>query len=392
MKYPERILAWIIVCGFAAIALVTGAPADSFAETATAGKTVSGSATVSNPAFDKRLTTYLRKRFFLPDPKQVELGPMSRSGIAGVFVREVGLTNDMGQSGKAQVFSDAAGDQVIIGRLYDLGTIRADHSFDDRLRQFFKQQFHLPHARDAEIGPATQSPIPGLLVRQVTLSNEHGQTAKAQVFSDAAGRQVILGQLLDITKDPWERVDLSKAHLADRPTMGPANAPVTIVEFADFECPYCAHAFSVLETMVNTTYKGKVRLIFKNFPLNSHPWAVRAAVAADCAGLQNPKAFWSFAREFYTRQGSITPQNLQSKVDKTARRLGLDTALLNVCMQNPASLQRVAQDESDGRALGVTSTPTFFVNGVRVVGLPDAKAFDFVMKSQLEAASKSALK
>ncbi len=376
----------------AVVALTLSAPGRLIAGSAALGSTISKPAAVSNPAFDKRLTAYLRKRFFLPDPRQIELGPIIRSGVAGMFVREVRVTNDAGQSGKAQVFSDAAGKQVVIGHLYDLGPAGAAHTFDGRLREFFQHKFHLPHAKDAEIGPAKESSIPGLFVRQVTLTNEHGQSAKAQVFSDAAGKQMIVGQLLDITKDPWERVDLSKAHLADRPVLGAANAPVTVVEFADFECPYCAHAFSVLETMVNTTYKGKIRLIFKNFPLNSHPWAVRAAVAADCARLQNPKAFWSFAREFYTRQGSITPQNLQSKVDKTAKRLGLDTTLLNVCMQNPASLQRVVQDESDGRALGVTSTPTFFVNGVRVVGLPDAKAFDFVMKSQIEEASKSARK
>ncbi len=392
MKHPERILAWITLCGLAVIALTIGLPARSLAETGTPSSTISKPAAVSNPAFDKRLAAYLRKRFFLPDPKQVELGPMGRSTIAGMFVRDVHLTNDTGQSGKAEVFSDAAGKRVIIGNLYDLSTVQAHHTFDGRLREFLQQKFHLPLAKDVEIGPAKQSSIPGVSVREVNLTNERGQSAKTKVFSDAAGKQMILGQLLDITKDPWERADLSKAHLADRPVLGAADAPVTVVEFADFECPYCAHAFSVLETMVNTTYKGKIRLIFKNFPLNSHPWAIRAAVAADCARLQNPKAFWSFAREFYTKQGTITPANLQSRVDETAKRLGLDTTLLNVCMKNRASLERVAQDEADGRALSVTSTPTFFVNGVRVIGLPDAKAFDFVMKSQIEEASNSARK
>ena len=73
--------------------------------------------------------------------------------------------------------------------------------------------------------------------------------------------------------NPWERADLKAVHLDDRATLGPADAPVTIIEFGDFECPYCAHAFNEIETVVNTTYKGRVHLIWKNFPLNVHPWA-----------------------------------------------------------------------------------------------------------------------
>ncbi len=278
------------------------------------------------------------------------------------------------------------------GSTVSKSAVPSNPAFDNRLREFLQKRFLLPDPKDVQLGPVTRTTMPGVFERQITLSNDRGQSAKAQVFSDAAGKQVIVGTLFDLTKDPWQHVDLGRIHLADRPVMGSPNAPVTIVEFADFECPYCAHAFSVLETMVHTTYKGKIRVLFKNFPLNSHPWAVRAALAADCARLQNPKDFWSFAREFYTNQGFITPQNLDSRVDQTAKRLGLDTGLLNACMNNRASLERVVQDQTDGRALGVTSTPTFFINGVKVVGLPDEKAFNFVVKSQVEEATKSARK
>lgn len=316
MKDPERIVAWVILFSLAAIAVVATAarPARAAQSGDAGGGTISKTAVAPNPVFDKRLREFLQKRFFLSSPNEVELGPVTRSSMSGIFERKIKLTNSRGQS------------------------------------------------------------------------------ANAEAFSDAGGKWVIVGTLFDLTKDPWQHVDLSTAHLSDRPVLGAANAPVTVVEFADFECPYCAHAFAILETMVNTTYKGKIRLIYKNFPLNSHPWAIRAAVAADCARLQNPKAFWSFAREFYTQQGSITPQNLQGRIDDVAKHLGLDTTLINVCMQNRDSRARVAEDEADGHALGVTSTPTFFINGVKVVGLPDAKAFNFVVKSQIEEASRSARK
>src|SRR6185437_1577541 len=138
-----------------------------------------------------------------------------------------------------------------------------------------------------------------------------------ELFTGPQGDKGVLAQryaLFDLA-DPWEHVDLKKLHLDDRATLGPASAPVTIIEFADFECPFCARAFSEVETLVNTTYKGKVRLIWKNYPLNVHPWAEQAAIAAECARQQNPEAFWAFARSFYHDQSDITPQNLREHID-----------------------------------------------------------------------------
>ena len=111
---------------------------------------------------------------------------------------------------------------------------------------------------------------------------------------------------------------------------------MTIVEFADFECPFCAHAFSVIETLVNTTYKGKVKVIFKAYPLNVHPWAMKAAEAAECARMQNPAAFWDFARYFYTNQGSINAKNIQDNVDKLAKSQKLDAAFTEGVHGQPA--------------------------------------------------------
>jgi protein-disulfide isomerase len=170
--------------------------------------------------------------------------------------------------------------------------------------------------------------------------------------------------------------------------MGSANAPVTIIEFADFECPFCARAFGTLETMVHTTYKDKIKVLYKNYPLNSHPWAIRAALGAECARLQNPEAFWDFARDYYTSQGSITLQNIDDHIHATAKRLNLDVPTLDACMAGKAAKERVEQDQKDGTLVGVQSTPTLFVNGVRVVGLPEEKAFDWVVTQQLNESGK----
>ncbi len=271
-------------------------------------------------------------------------------------------------------------------------TLPPNPALDARLTNYIQKRFMISDPSHIQLGPAVVSPIKGLNARSLKVSNDKGQSVTATIYVTAAGDQMILSQIpiqiYDISKDPWEKVDMKTIHLEDRPTMGPANAPVTIVEFADFECPFCARAFGTLETLSHTTYKDKIRVLYKSYPLNSHPWAIRAALGAECARLQNPEAFWDFARDYYNNQGSITVQNIDDHIHATAKRLNLDVPTLDACMAGKAAKDRVEQDEKDGNAVGVQSTPTLFVNGVRVVGLPEEKAFDWVVTQQLNEAGK----
>ncbi len=263
---------------------------------------------------------------------------------------------------------------------------------DAALKSWLQKHFKIPSAELITLGPAFKTVIDGVLARQLAVSNEQGQKIGTTLFFDKDESKVIIGQFVDLSTDPWGRVNMGAVTLDDRPVLGPADAPVTIVEFADFECPYCAHAFSVLETLVNTTYKGKVKVIYKDYPLNAHVWALKAAEAAECARLQNPAAFWDFARYFYTNQGTINPKNLQEHVNKLASAQKLDEPSLKACMDSPQTEARVKQDQNDGNSLRVSSTPTFFVNGIPVVGLPDGKVMEFVINSELGQKSASAAK
>lgn len=260
---------------------------------------------------------------------------------------------------------------------------------DQRVTTWIQRKFMINDPAHIQLGPVVPTVMKGLYSRSIRISNDRGQSVGATMYTNISEDQMILsqmqGQMYDLTKDPWEKVDLKQLHLDDRPVMGPPNAPVTIVEFADFECPFCAHAFSTLETMVHTTYKDKIRVIYKNYPLNSHPWAIRAALGAECARLQNPEAFWEFARDYYSNQGAITVKNIDDHIHATAKRLNLDVPTLDACMAGKAAQARVEEDQKDGTVAGVGSTPTLIVNGVRVVGLPEEKAFDWVVDEQLKA-------
>ena len=270
------------------------------------------------------------------------------------------------------------------------GVVATDPAKDAALKIYLQKHFKIPSPDLIKLGPAVKTPFEGLLARQLTVSNEAGQNVMATLFFDKSETKAIIGQYIDAGAEPWGRVNMSGVNLDDHPTQGPADAPVTIVEFADFECPFCAHAFSALETLVNTTYKGKVKVIFKAYPLNVHPWAIKAAEAAECARLQNPAAFWDFARYFYTNQGSIDVKNVQDHVDKLAKSQKLDQASLKACMDSSQTSARIKQDQTDGNSIHVSSTPTFFVNGIPIVGLPEGKVLNYVIDSELAGKSPSA--
>lgn len=261
----------------------------------------------------------------------------------------------------------------------------SDLAQDLHIKQFLQKRFHIADLKDITLGVPTPSPLPGLFHRTLTVSTPHGPI-KADLFTDASGEKVIIGQYLDIRSDPWGRIDMEKLRLTDRATLGPDNAPVTVVEFADFECPFCARAFTEVEPLVENRYKGKIRLIFKNYPLSMHPWARPAAIAAECIRRQNPADFWEFAQILYTSQAQIDPNNLRARIDAYAKAAKLDSNALNQCMMGKSADEAINQDLRDGMIAHVQSTPTFLINGIPVAGLPEEKSFDFVIRSELKNA------
>ncbi|MGH7906522.1 MAG: DsbA family protein [Candidatus Binataceae bacterium] len=256
-------------------------------------------------------------------------------------------------------------------------------SQDNHLKEFLQKRFHIAHIKEIVLGPAIPSPFPGLWTRTVTVTAPDGHQARVTLYANRAEDKVILGQYLDLHGDPWGRINISKLHLKDRAELGPADAPVTIVEFADFECPFCARAFPQIETLVHDKYKGKVKLIFKNFPLSMHPWARQAAIAAECIRRQNPAEFWNFAEVLYSSQAQINPMNLRERIDAFVKAEKLDPSLLNACVMGKSAERQVAQDVRDAMAAHVQSTPTFFIDGIPVVGLPEDKVFGYVINSEL---------
>ncbi len=180
--------------------------------------------------------------------------------------------------------------------------------------------------------------------------------------------------------------------------MGPAShvkgnpdAPVTIVEFSDFECPACGHAFADLRELVRT--RPDVKLVFRHYPLDRscnkrleqqlHPDACLAAAAAECAGQLG--RFWEYHDKLFEHQKALDRDSLF----RYARELDLDIPAFRSCLDDPATMDRIAADVEAGTRFGIESTPTLFINGRRVQGALEQPYYDFALVIEKDALAKA---
>jgi protein-disulfide isomerase len=161
------------------------------------------------------------------------------------------------------------------------------------------------------------------------------------------------------------------------PTLGPADAPITIVEFSDYQCPYCRRWHEEVYKQLLAAYPGKIRMVYRNLPLTSiHPDAQAAAEAALCAGEQD--AYWPFHNKLFSSDSLNTQTFLQYAQD-----LSLNVEQFQACITDQKYKDAIQADSDFAVNLGVRSTPTFFINGLAVVGAQPLEVFQQVIDKEL---------
>jgi len=183
----------------------------------------------------------------------------------------------------------------------------------------------------------------------------------------ADDKEIIEGEASPLSADPWAATR-AKIDLRGAPATGAADAPVTIVEFSDLECPFCKEEAAGIAQLMQDD-PGKARIVFKYFPLTSiHPWSMQAAKAAVCVSEQNPAQFWNFEKTVFEAQDAITTANAAQRLEDFATESGAKPAAYRACIANPATEAKVNASIANGKELGVTSTPTLFINGRVIPG------------------------
>ncbi len=195
-----------------------------------------------------------------------------------------------------------------------------------------------------------------------------GQGKDEHYYVSQNGKNVIKGEVYDISKSPFQ-ANVDQIKLDSQPNYGKAGAPVTIVVYGDFECPVCKVEADVMRKNLVQTFPDKVQVYFKDFPLESiHPWARAASDTGRCIYKQDPQAFWKFHDWIYENQEGVTPETLNSKVMTWAGTAGVDSIQLGRCVDSKASDKEVGQNIAEGRSLGLSATPTIFINGRKFEG------------------------
>ncbi len=255
-----------------------------------------------------------------------------------------------------------------------------------KIESYLRERFSIPPAATVSVGPLSPSIYPGFL--KTTVAMDTGKNKSSQDFYVTKdGNYLIAGNVYGLNGNPEQQVE-RMIGTQNQPSTGPANAPVTIVEYADLECPHCAEMQEFLEKQLLPKYGAKVRIIFKEYPLYTiHPWAVAAAVADECAFQINPADFLPFRSLIFENQSAIKAETVRQQLLDLGAKTGLDRDKLAACYDSQATLPRVRADFVEGGSLGVNETPTFFINGKLAAGAVSPADFFKLVDGALTQAS-----
>ena len=284
-----------------------------------------------------------------------------------------------------------------------------------RIEVLIRQKATLPPVTRVSIGTPSPSDLPGYSTIAVNFTSLEGQTAHPTMFLVSAdGKTVAQFTKFDISADPRALIPA-----ADRPGRGgPGDAPVLIVGFDDLECPYCARLHETIFPAITERYGDKVRVVYKDFPLDQHPWAMRAAVDVNCLGTQSTPGYWNLVDYIHSHASDIgsnpdakpaaaaagqagdnpktdappdkTLDRANAQLDTMTRQQGklqqVDDAKLAACIakQDTASIEVSRQLAT---SLNIDSTPSLFINGDKIDGAVPLDFLFSVIDDALRAAN-----
>jgi protein-disulfide isomerase len=247
----------------------------------------------------------------------------------------------------------------------------SDPAMNRRIEVTIRTQFQLPPDYSISLGARKPSSISGYDDLPVTIS--HGAKSQVATFLISTdGKKLGRLETYDLTKDPGSDIDI-----AGRPIRGNPNAKVTVINFDDLECPYCARMHHSLFPSTWARYKDQVRFVYKDFPLTEiHPWAMHASVDANCLAAQSGETYWNYVDYLHGHGDEVTGDSRDANksyaaLDRIARQEAaiskLDSGKLDACLAKQDETE-VNQSLKEASSLGLDGAPALFVNGERING------------------------
>jgi protein-disulfide isomerase len=236
---------------------------------------------------------------------------------------------------------------------------------------FLQQTFGYEPQVSWKISSIKPAPAAGLAQVDVVLATPQGPQS-SRFFVTADGAHAVVGEILPFGVKPYDAVKKTLEKGITGPSRGPKDAPVTIVEFGDLQCPACKAAQPAIEALVAA--EPNARFVFQNFPLDMHNWAAKGAAYADCVAQASNDAFWKFIAKTYETQANITAENADEKLTALADGAGVKGADIAACASTPVAKAHVDASLALGKAVNVTGTPTLYINGRSVGNVANAPA------------------
>lgn len=297
---------------------------------------------------------------------------------------------------------------VLTVALVGCGPVNGQDGMDRQEQIRMNLQVHFPQLQDYDVtvAPLEDSGIEGVDRGSFTINGQ--QTQAFLVTEDNTQLYLIGGDPVDVSMsaeeieaemaaqaeaeaaEAQERHQALMAALPDLPTQGNPNATITIVEFSDFQCPYCARGTQTLEQLL-ALHPDDVRVVFAHYPLPNHDWARPAAIASECAAAQSDDAFWTLHDAYFQNQRQFNKDEIIAQSREVLTDTGIDLATWETCASDPASAgyqaaaQTVDQTLEIGREFEVSGTPGFFVNGYFLNGAQPLESFERTIEQAKDA-------
>jgi protein-disulfide isomerase len=265
----------------------------------------------------------------------------------------------------------------------------ADAAMSRRIEVMVRSQYNLPPDFDIAIGDREKSRISGYDTLPVSISHG-GRSQTIDFLLSTDGKTLARLDTIDLVKNPAFSIDI-----ANRPLRGNPEARVTVISFDDLECPYCGKMHKDLFPATLMHYGDKVRFVYKDFPLvEIHPWAMRAAIDANCLAAQNHDVYWNYVDYIHSHGDEVSGQDRDvakshAALDRIARQMAaignLDTGKLAACLTAQDETQ-IKASMNEARELSIDGAPALFIDGERINGALPAEQVWLVIDRALRAA------